>query len=284
MNDINQYSTPIKPTFCPGCGNFGIMQAMKQAFDQLKLPPEKIVISYDVGCNANMADFVNTYGFHGLNGRSVPPAVGIKLANHKLTCLALIGDGGFYGEGGQHFLSLMRGNHDITVLVHDNQRYSLTTGQMSPTTPKGAITISTPEGAIEEPINPLAISLVNHCTFAARGFAGDVPHLQDLIAKGIKHTGFSLIEILQPCVIWNKERSYEWYRERIYKLESGKYTANNREQALLKAKEQDRLAIGVFYQEEKKAYHQEVSSLANKPLIDQSIKKIDVGKLLEEFK
>ena len=280
----NKYTTPIKPTFCPGCGNFGIMQAMKDAFAQLNLPSEKIVISYDVGCNANMADFINTYGFHGLHGRSVPPAVGVKLANHNLTSIALIGDGGFYGEGAQHFLSLMRGNHDITVLVHDNQRYSLTTGQMSPTTPKGTITVSTPEGAIEEPINPLAVSLVNHCTFAARGFAGDVVHLQDLIVKGIEHKGFSLIEILQPCVIWNKERSYEWYRERVYKLENEGYAADNRQEALTKAQQQDKLAIGVFYKEEKKAYHQEVSSLDNGPLVEQAINRIDIGKLLEEFK
>lgn len=281
---IDQYSTSIKPTFCPGCGNFGIMQALKQAFGQLKLLPEKIVISYDVGCNANMADFVNTYGFHGLHGRSVPPAVGVKLANHKLTCVALIGDGGFYGEGAQHFLSLMRGNHDITVLVHDNQRYSLTTGQMSPTTPKGTITVSTPEGAIEEPINPLAVALVNHCTFAARGFAGNVPHLQDLIVKGIEHTGFSFIEILQPCVIWNKERSYEWYRERIYDLKDEKYDANDRQGALAKAQQQNKLAIGVFYQEEKKAYHEEVSSLQELPLVKQSVERVDIGRLLEEFR
>jgi 2-oxoglutarate ferredoxin oxidoreductase subunit beta len=284
MADINQFTTSIKPTFCPGCGNYGIMEALKQALAQLALTPDKTVICYDVGCNANMADFIYTYGFHGLHGRSVPPAAGIKLANHDLAVLALIGDGAFYGEGSEHFLSLVRGNHDITVLVHDNQRYSLTTGQYSPTTPKGTVTPSTPEGSIEEPLDPLSIALVNHGTFVARGFAGDIPHLKDLIIAGVNHKGFSLIEILQPCVVWNKEKSYDWYRQRVYKLEKPKWQANNRLQALEKAQDEEKLAIGIFYQETKKAYHEEVSSLQGEPLTKQSIEKIDISKLVEEFK
>ncbi len=280
----NQYTAPIKPTFCPGCGNYGIMSALKQALAELNLPPHKVVISYDVGCNANMADFIRTFGFHGLHGRSVPPAVGIKLANHKLTALALIGDGGFYGEGAQHFISLMRGNHDITVLVHNNHCYSLTTGQYSPTTPRGTKTISTPEGSIEEPINPLAIALVNHGTFIARGFAGDIPHLKDLIVKGIRHVGFSFIEVLQPCVVWTKNMSNDWYRKKIYKLEGLKdYQKDNRQWALKKAQQAEKLPIGLFYQEKKKAYHQQVSSLQKNPLIKQSINEVDIGKLVEEF-
>lgn len=285
MPEANQYTTKVKPTFCPGCGNFGIMEALKQSLTILKLPPHQVVIGYDVGCNANMADFINTYGFHGLHGRSVPPIVGLKLANHKLTAIALIGDGAFFGEGAEHFLSLIRGNHDITVIVHNNERYSLTTGQCSPTTPKGTKTISTPEGSIEEAINPLAISLVNHGTFVARGFAGDIPHLKDLIEKSIKHVGFSLIEVMQPCVIWNKPKSYEWYRQRLYKLgEQVDYQPNDRKLALDKAWEEDKLPIGILYQEDKKAYHQEVSSLLEQPLVEQSIEKINITKLTEGFK
>lgn len=283
--NASQYDTKITPTFCPGCGNLGIMQALKQALAELNLPPHQVVIGYDVGCNANMADFMNTFGFHGLHGRSVPPIVGFKLANHELTAMALIGDGAFYGEGAEHFLSLMRGNHDITVLVHDNQRYSLTTGQYSPTTPKGTKTVSTPEGSIEEPLNPLAISLINHGTFIARGFAGDIPHLKDLIIKSVKHTGFSLVEIFQPCVVWNKPQSYQWYQERIYKLEDQPdYKSSDRWWALQKTQENDKLPIGVFYQEQKKAYHQQVSSLLEKPLVKQSIEEIDITELVNEFK
>ncbi len=281
----DNYSTNITPTFCPGCGNYGVMTALKLALNELKLPPHQVAIGFDVGCNANMADFVNAYVFRGLHGRSVPPMVGIKLANHKLIVLAIIGDGGFYGEGGQHFLSLIRGNHDITVLVHDNQRYSLTTGQMSPTTPKGTVTPSTPEGSIEEALNPLAVALVNKATFVARGFSGDIDHLKALIIKGIKHIGFSLIDILQPCVIWNKPRSYDWYRQRIYKLEDLKdYRTNDRHWALSKVLEEEKLAIGVFFQEIKKAYHEEVTSLFKNPLVKQPIDKIDIEKLLNELR
>lgn len=284
MNNTDQYTTPIRPTFCPGCGNFGIMEALKQALASLSLAPHQVVICYDVGCNANMADFIATYGFHGLHGRSVPPAVGIKLANHELTVLALIGDGAFYGEGAEHFVSLIRGNHDITVLVHDNHRYSLTTGQYSPTTPKGTKTVSTPEGSIEEALNPLAIALVNHGTFVARGFALDIPHLKELIIKGIQHTGFSLIEILQPCVVWNKEQSVEWYRQRVYRLENlTDYRKNDRQWSLNKAQEEEKLPIGIFYQQEKKAYHQEVLTLAKGPLVEQKVDEIDIVGLIREF-
>ncbi len=282
MINPNVYETAISPTFCPGCGNWGISQALKEALGELQLAPHEVVITYDVGCNANMADFIKTYAFHGLHGRSVPAAAGIKLANHHLTVLALIGDGGFYGEGASHFLSLMRGNHDLTVLVHDNERYSLTTGQFSPTTPKRTITPSTPEGSIEEALNPLALALMNHATFVARGFAGDIPHLKNLIIKGIQHVGFSLIEILQPCVIWNRQKTYDWYREKIYQLEPS-YQPNERLNALKKALETTKLPVGIFYQEKKKAYHEEVAALREKPLSQQTIATIDIGELLKDF-
>lgn len=274
------YNTKIQPTFCPGCGNHSIMEALESSLTQLNLKPHQVVLTYDVGCGSNMADFLYVYGFHGLHGRSVPPAVGIKLANHKLPVIALIGDGGFYGEGGTHFLNLMRANHDITVIVHNNHRFSLTTGQYSPTTDEDVITATSPEGVIEEPINPIAISLVNHITFTARGFAGNVKHLTNLIIAGVKHKGFSLIDVLQPCVIWNKEQSHDWYKKNIRYL---KKPYSKRQRALKDALNKKKLTVGVFYQEKQKPYYEELPALAKKPLVEQDISKIDIGEAMKEF-
>lgn len=274
---------PKTPTWCPGCGNYGIWGAIKLGLNGSHYPKEKIAIFYDVGCSGNMADFNAYYGFHALHGRALPSAVGAKLANHELKVLVVIGDGGCYGEGGTHFLNLMRGNHDITVLVHDNHRYSLTTGQMSPTTGKGTKTKSTPEGSIEEPLNPIAIALSNHATFVAREFAGDIPKLGSRISEGLNHTGFALIDVLQPCPVFNPAQSYEWYREHMLSLEAEGHNPQNRESAWKQAMLEDKLPIGLFFKEEKPAYHQEVQTLTKQPLIKKSIARIDLAPALQEF-
>ena len=276
--------TTISPTWCPGCGNFAILGAIKAALDQLGIKPHQAAFVYDVGCSGNMADFVFAYGFHALHGRGLPPAAGIKLANHRLKVFVIIGDGGAYGEGAGHFLQLCRSNHDVTVLAHDNFLYSLTTGQKSPTTPKGQATPSTPNGTIDEPFNPLATALTNSAAFVARGFAGDIPHLTKLLIAAISHSGFSLLDILQPCPTYKKDRSYAWYRDHIYYLdqEAG-YQTNDRKLALQKTLETDRLPVGIFFEETKPAYHQQVISLKDTPLVSQTIDSINIGPALKEF-
>lgn len=277
--NTKSYNTNITPTWCPGCGNFGIFNALKQALAKLKLSPHQVVIVTDVGCSGNLADFVNTYRLHALHGRAIATACGIKLANHNLPVIAVIGDGGCYGEGLTHYINLMRGNHDITVLVHNNYLYSLTTGQYSPTTPKGTITKSTPKGSIEEPFNPLAAALLNQASFVSRGYAFDIPHLTDLICQAVKHSGFSLVDILQPCVTFNKDQTLAWYKQKVRKLKSSFKTKNTALQESLKT---DKLAVGVFWQEEKLSYHQE-AGLDRKSLIQRSIEKVDIKELMEEF-
>jgi 2-oxoglutarate ferredoxin oxidoreductase subunit beta len=283
---MDQITSPLvkHPTWCAGCGNYAIWGALKIALSKLETPKENIVLVYDVGCSGNMADFNDYYGFHGLHGRAIPPAVGMKLANHDLKPVVIIGDGGCYGEGGTHFLNEMRGNHDITVLVHDNHRYSLTTGQMSPTTAKGTITKSTPEGSIEEPLNPLAIALSNHCTFVAREFAGDIPRLSQRIVAAVNHLGFSLIDIFQPCVVFNKQQGYDWYRNNLVLLDSDNHDPTNLESAWKQAMRKDKLPIGLFYQEERPAYHQQVSELRSSPLVKHDISKINLEKFLINFR
>lgn len=278
--DTKKFDTHIQPTWCPGCGNFAIFTALKRALTKLNLAPHQVVVVTDVGCSGNMADFINVYGFHALHGRALPVAVGVKLANHSLPVIAIIGDGGCYGEGLTHYINLMRGNHDITVLVHDNFLYTLTTGQYSPTTPKGTITKSTPEGAIEEALNPISLALANNATFVARGYAFEIDHLTDLIYQAIKHSGFALVDILQPCITFNKTQTLDWYKQRIYKLKSSFKT---KDEAFKQALKINKLPIGIFWQEKKSAYHQEIRALKDKPLVKKPIDKINIKRLIEEF-
>ena len=274
---------PYHPTWCHGCGNWPLWVSVNNAIKSCGHPPEKIVFFYDVGCSGDMSDFNTYFGFHSLHGRALPTAVGAKLANHDLKVVVVIGDGGCYGEGGTHFLNLMRGNHDITVLVHDNHRYSLTTGQMSPTTDKGTKTKSTPEGSIEEPLNPIAIALSNHASFVARQFSPDMPALTKRIIEGINHTGFALIDIFQPCVVFNPGQSEEWYRERIISLDKEKHDPVDLEDAWKQAMRTDKLPVGLYYKEIKPAHHEQVSELAKGPLIKQKKDTVDLTNLLEEF-
>jgi 2-oxoglutarate/2-oxoacid ferredoxin oxidoreductase subunit beta len=284
LTDPQSLNTPIRPTWCPGCGNFSIWHAIKTAIVSLGVPHENVVISFDVGCSGNMADFIRGYGIHALHGRAVPPAVGIKLANHDLKVIVVIGDGGGYGEGLTHLLNEMRGNHDITVLAHNNHRYSLTTGQMSPTTPKGTATKSTPLGSIERELNPIALALTNHATFVAREFAVDVKTLTGRIVEAVSHVGFSLIDILQPCMVFNPEMDTRWYMEHIEKLDALGHNPGDKENALKQALRTDKLACGLFWQDnQEKAYHQEDVTLKNGPLVKQDISKIDITPLLKQF-
>jgi 2-oxoglutarate ferredoxin oxidoreductase subunit beta len=274
------FDTKIKPSWCPGCGNFSIFKALKQALIDLKIKPHQLVVTADVGCSGNMADFIKAYGIHALHGRALPPAAGVKLANHQLPVIAIIGDGGCYGEGLTHYINLMRGNHDITVLVHNNYLYSLTTGQYSPTTPKGTITESTPFGSIELALNPISLALANKASFVGRGYAFELEHLKKLISAAIKHKGFSLIDILQPCVTFNDNQTIDWYKKKVYKLDKPFKDISS---AFKESIRDDKLAVGIFWQEKKPTYHQQLKVLDDKPLVNQKIDKINISDLLKEF-
>lgn len=284
FNDPQSLDTYIRPTWCPGCGNFSIWLALKQALTQLGVPHENIVLSYDIGCSGNMADFNKVYGFHGLHGRAIPPAVGIKLANHDLKVITIIGDGGGYGEGLTHYLNEMRGNHDITVLVHNNHRYSLTTGQMSPTTAKGTKTKSTPLGSIERELNPIALAISNHATFIAREFAIDVPTMIATIKAAVAHEGFSVVDVLQPCMVFNPDMDAAWYRANIVKLTDEGYV-QSKEAAWKQAMRQDKLPVGIFWQDKTQLpYHKEDVTLKKGPLVAHSLNNINIAPLLAQFK
>lgn len=276
------FQTCINPTWCPGCGNFGILAALKAALKELDLKPHQVVFTYDVGCSSNMADFVKSYGFHSLHGRALPVSAGIKLANHNLPVINIIGDGGCYGEGVDHFIGLTKGNHDVVSLTHNNYLYSLTTGQKSPTSKKGTVTPSTPDGVIDEDLNPLALALINHATFVARGYSNNIPHLTKLLVAAIKHKGFALLDVLQPCVTYNKEYTPQWYLKHIEYLDD-KHDKTNFKSALDKSLVTDRLPLGIFYQVNKKSFHEHYKLLNSKPLVDQPIDKINIADLVNSL-
>lgn len=268
--NINNFSG-YKPTWCPGCGNWSILTSLKQALLELNFNPWEVVIVFGIGCSGNMNDFLNAYGFHALHGRAIPNAIGIKLANHCLPVIAVVGDGDCYGEGGNHLVHAARGNHDITVLVHDNRVYGLTTGQVAPTAQKGFKSKSTPEGIIEEELNPLSLVLTQGATFVAQGFAGEIIFLKEIIKKAIQHKGFSLVNILQPCVTFNKINTYQYYQQRVYKLEDS-YQKDNLDLAIKKANEYkiEKFPTGVIYQIFKPTFTDQLSQLKKRPLIKKS--------------
>lgn len=261
-----------KPTWCPGCGNFGIWAALKSAFARLGFTSDNFAIVYGIGCSGNMNDFVWVTSFHSLHGRAVPNAIGVKLANHRLPVIVIAGDGDCYGEGGNHLIHASRGNHDITVIVHDNSVYGLTTGQVAPTAVKGFKAKSTPSGIIEVPVNPLALTITSGATFVAQGFSGDMPHLTDLIVNAVKHRGFSLLNVFQPCVTFNHQQTYQWYRDRIYKLTSQNHDPSDIKAALAKSLDlEEKIPLGVLYQAEKPIYTDSLPQIAQTTLVDSKL-------------
>jgi len=282
MSTIQDF-TGYKPTWCSGCGNWGIGMAIKQTLVQLGLTPSDIAVVFGIGCSGNMNDFLNAYTIHSLHGRAIPNAIGIKLANHKLPVICVVGDGDCYGEGGNHLLHACRGNHDITVIVHDNRVYGLTTGQVAPTAQKGYQSKSTPAGIIEVPVNPLVLALTSGATFIAQAFAADAVQMATIIKAGIEHRGFSLINILQPCVTFNKVNTYQYYLQRSYKLEKN-YQKDDFRSALNKSLEllEEKFPLGVIYQVKKPTYTESLPQIKEKPLVEKERFR-DYEKIVKDF-
>jgi 2-oxoglutarate ferredoxin oxidoreductase subunit beta len=271
------------PAWCPGCGNFGILSALKKALVELALEPHKVLMVSGIGQAGKLPHYTRANVLNVLHGRTLPAAAGAKMANPELTVIAVGGDGDGYGEGGNHFLHSVRRNHDITYLVHNNQVYALTKGQASPTSDAGFVTKTTPHGA-STPLNSLAVAIAAGGTFVARGFSGDQEHLTALIKSGVQHRGFALIDILQPCVSFNHQNTFAWYKERVYKLEDTGHQAGDRSAAMEKAQEWgERIPIGVLYRRERPTFEDEFPVLGKEPLVKQAIDPARVGALLNEF-
>lgn len=248
-----------KPTWCPGCGDYGVLSATRKALVSLQINPEDTMVVSGIGCSSNFPHFIGSYGIHSLHGRAAPNAIGVKLANPDLTVIAAGGDGDGFGIGLGGFLHAARRNFDITYIVMDNQIYGLTTGQASPTSLIGQKTKSTPYGNIEHPINPLASALAAGATFVARAFSGDGKEFAEIMEKAIAHKGFSFVDALSPCVTFNKLNTFDYFRERIYKLEDEDHDPSN----IMKAYERtydwdhnDRVPTGIFYEISRPTYEE----------------------------
>ena len=255
--------------WCPGCGNFVILDCLKTALEQLGKAPREVLVAAGIGQAAKTPQYISANAFCGLHGRSLPAAVAAKIANEKLTVIVDTGDGDSYGEGGNHFLHNIRRNVDITHFVHDNQIYGLTKGQASPTSVMGLVTGVQTDGNINEPLNPVMLAIASGAGFVARGFTGKKEQLILLMKQAIEYKGYALVDILQPCVSFNKVNTFGWYKERVYDLDES-YNNTNKAEALAKAMEFDeKIPLGVLYREEKCTYHQKNEVLMQgTPLLD----------------
>src|SRR3954471_1620196 len=250
MADAAVFKSEVKPDWCPGCGDFGVLNCLQKACADLNLNPHEVMVVSGIGCSSNFPGFFNSYGMHTLHGRSIAVAQGTKLANTDMTVIATGGDGDGYGIGVGHFIHAIRRNIDMTYIVMNNQIYGLTTGQTSPTTELATKTKSTPGGSLEQPLNPLALSLAGGASFVARGFSGQPAHLAELFKLAIQHKGFAHLDVFSPCVTFNKTNTYPYFNQRVYKLEDENHDPKNFEAAMKKVYETgDRIPIGVFYAE-----------------------------------
>ena len=285
MGQIKEYMGKVKPDWCPGCGDFGVLNALQRALAELDIAPHNVLVVSGIGCSSNLPGFIHSYGFHGLHGRPLPVAAGAALGNHGLTVIATGGDGDGYGIGVGHFVHTCRRNFNMTYIVMDNQVYGLTTGQASPTAEKNIRTKSTPTGTIEIALNPIALALTCGATYIARGFSGESMHLAQLMKGAIEHKGFALVDVFSPCVTYNKYNTYPWFRERVYKLEDVKHDPSDFRLAMEKAFEWGaQIPIGLFFKVERPTYEDEESALASGiPLVKQPMGRANLAELMEEF-
>lgn len=284
MADASIFNSTNKVQWCPGCGNFGILTAVKKAISTLGLKPHEVVVASGIGCSSKIPHYIKTYGFEGIHGRGVPAATGIHLSNHNLKVIAMGGDGDGFGIGLSHFLHAARRNLDITYIVHDNNIYGLTKGQASPTTPKERKTTSTPHGNPENPLLPIPLAISAGATFVARGYAGDIEYLSVLMKEAMEHKGFSFIDVLQPCVSYNPDHDYNWYQERVYKF-SPEYELSDKRAALSEfaEPEDEKIPVGVFFKKDAPVYTEKLPQIRDKALADHDIGNVDITGTLKTF-
>lgn len=272
------------PAWCPGCGNFSILKTFKETMVERGIEPHQFTIVSGIGQAGKLPHYTRCNTFNGLHGRTLPVATGIRLANHEMLVIAVAGDGDCYGEGGNHLLHAIRRNINVKFFVHDNQIYGLTKGQASPMSGQGMVTKNMPFGVQSQQLNAMALAVALDCSFVARGFAGDPEHLKILMKEAISHRGFSLLDILQPCVTFNKINTYDWYRKRVYWLEP-QYNPEDRKAAFDKALEWgERIPTGVVYRNPRPTYEELMPVIRSKPLVkQQEITTEDMEKVLKEF-
>lgn len=280
----NEPFCTYETAWCPGCGNFVILECLKTALEQLGKDPSDVLIAAGIGQAAKTPQYINANAFCGLHGRSLPAAAAAKIANPALSVIVNTGDGDSYGEGGNHFIHNIRRNVDITHFVHDNQIYGLTKGQASPTSGFGLVTGVQVDGNFNEPLNPVLLAIACGAGFAARGFTGRKEQLISLMKQAIEYQGYALVDILQPCISFNKTNTFAWYNERVYELDES-HAAQNKVAAMTKAIEfEERIPLGILYREEKSTYHQKNAVLKQgTPLLERKTDQALMKRLIASY-
>lgn len=283
--DKKQYDLPghTDIAWCPGCGNFPILNIVKMALAELNLPPEEVVLCSGIGQAAKTPQYMRVNYFNGLHGRALPVATAIKLANPLMTVISESGDGDTYGEGGNHFLHTIRRNPDITNIVHDNMVYGLTKGQASPTSQEGMVTSIQTEGVLLEPFNPLATALTLGATFVGRVFSGDILQAKEIVKQAILHKGYALVDVFQPCVVYNKQNTYQWFKANTYYLDEN-YDKKDKNMALKKAFDTEKMALGVIYQEADRPDYATKLGTSGEPLFKQEMKNEKLTALIQSYR
>ena len=288
MATFKEFRNNVKPNWCPGCGDFSIQAAIQRAAANVGLEPEELAVISGIGCSGRISGYINAYGLHGIHGRALPIAQGVKLANRELTVIASGGDGDGFAIGMGHTVPAIRRNLNMTYIVMDNQIYGLTKGQTSPRSAEGFKTKSTPEGSIESTLSPLEIAMSAGATFVAQSFSSDLKGLTSLIEQGIKHEGFSLINVFSPCVTFNKQNTFAWFKEHVYKLEDQKHDTSDFHAAMDRAQEWGaKIPIGLFYHNPNKKAPLDAldPALKDGPLVDKpdGLTPEQRRRLVEEF-
>lgn len=273
MATFKDFRNNVKPNWCPGCGDFSVQAAIQRAAANVGIEPHELAVVSGIGCSGRISGYINSYGFHGIHGRSLPIAQGLKMANRDLHVIASGGDGDGFAIGMGHTIHSLRRNIDLTYVVMDNQIYGLTKGQTSPRSAAGFKTKSTPGGAIEPSLKPMEMALSAGATFVAQGFSSDIKELTAIIEAGIQHKGFSFINVFSPCVTYNKINTYDWFKENLVKLsERDDYDFTNREQAMQVVMETEGLVTGIIYQDkETPSYQEQLDSYAKTPLFEENL-------------
>ena len=287
MATFKDFRNNVKPNWCPGCGDFSVQAAIQRAAASAGLEPDQLAIISGIGCSGRISGYIKSYGFHGIHGRSLPIAQGVKMANRDLTVIASGGDGDGFAIGMGHTIHAIRRNIDVTYIVMDNQIYGLTKGQTSPRSAAGFKTKSTPQGSIEPALSPMEMALTAGATFVAQSFSTDLKDLTNIIEAGINHKGFSLINVFSPCVTYNKINTYDWFKENLTKLSDIEdYDSSSREMAMQTLMKHNSLVTGIIYQDKtRQSYQDLVKGYAQTPLASANLEltQESFDKLVEEF-
>lgn len=282
--NVKELTSTEQPTWCPGCANYGILLAIKTAIADLGIPSHDWVLVSGIGCGSKLPRYVRTYGIESLHGRILPVATGVKLANHKLKVIGVGGDGDGYGIGGNHFIHTMRRNFDLTYIVQNNEIYGLTKGQYSPTSKRGIVTPSSPFGAVETPVNPIALAITMGATYVARVYAMDMDKLKRIIKEAIEHKGFSFVDVVEGCLNFNRFNTHQWYKENTFYVEDEGHDPKDKEAAMRVATREGKMPLGVIYKAELPTYEDTMVQLEGIPAAKHDIENVDITKLLEKFK